>query len=362
MPESSEIVIRKTSIDLLRIIAFFFVIFNHTEDRGFFLFSLYPSNSIQYWVYMFVSVFCKFSVPLFFAISGALLLPKEESIKDVWLNRVLKLCIVLLVFSFGCYLINIRNDLSQFSWYFFFGKLYQSYHNVSYWYLYAFIPYLIALPLLRPLARNMKNEHFLYMAIIGISFMAVLPISEYLLWHGEHSLNNNFRLRWITSSAVIFPCLGYYLENRMDINKAKKYIPILWLINIATIMVTCYITYYKATITGVCNEESSQTFHSSFVLINVITLYVTFKCLFNKPLSHKWTSLITSIGKATFGMYLIHITVRELVNNFHILDFLRNTMHINYMISSFIYCLIIFIIAYAITLIMKKIPLLKKLI
>lgn len=361
MSESSKKVIRKTSIDLLRIIACFFVIFNHTGDRGFFLFSLYPSNSIQYWVYMFVSVFCKFSVPLFFTISGALLLPKEESIKEVWVNRVLKMCIVLLVFSFGYYLISIRKDLSQFSLYSFFGTLYQSNHNFAYWYLYAFIPYLIALPLLRPLAQNMKNEHFLYMAIIGIFFMAILPVSEYLLWQGEHTLNTNFRFGWITSSAVIYPCLGYYLENRMDVNKAKKYIPVLWIINIATIMISCYMTYYKATITGVCNEGNSQTFHSSFVLINVITLYITFKCLFNNPLPYKLTSLISSIGGATFGMYLIHTIVMGLVTRSHILEFMRNTIHINYLISSFIYCLIVFIVAYGIVLIMKKIPLLKKL-
>lgn len=354
--------VRNASIDLLRIIACFFVIFNHTGNSGFFLFSLYPTNTIQYWVYLFASVFCKFSVPLFFSISGALLLPKVESIKDVWVKRVLKMCIVLLVFSFVCYLISISKDLSKFSLYFFFATLYQSNHNSSYWFLYAFIPYLISLPLLRPLAQNMKNEHFLYMIVIGITFMAILPIVEYLLWQGEHTLNTNFRFGWITSSAVIYPCLGYYLENRMDDNKARKYLPILWGINIATIFVSCYMTYFKAKITGICNEGASQAFHSSFVLINVITLYISFKCLFNKPFSSKVSSLIASVGEATFGMYLIHKNVMVLVTRLHILEFLRETVHMNYLLSSLLYCLVVFVIAYGITLLMKKIPLLKKLI
>lgn len=61
-------------IELIRIIAAYFVIFNHTNKKGFFLFSVYERGSLQYWVYMIFSVFCKISVPLFFMIVGALLL------------------------------------------------------------------------------------------------------------------------------------------------------------------------------------------------------------------------------------------------------------------------------------------------
>lgn len=65
---------KRLDIELMRIVATFFVIFNHTGDKGFFLFSLYDAHSIQYWIYLFISVFCKFSVPLFFMIAGSLLL------------------------------------------------------------------------------------------------------------------------------------------------------------------------------------------------------------------------------------------------------------------------------------------------
>lgn len=37
-------------IELIRIIAACFVIFNHTGKRGFFLFSVYERGSLQYWV------------------------------------------------------------------------------------------------------------------------------------------------------------------------------------------------------------------------------------------------------------------------------------------------------------------------
>ena len=194
------------------------------------------------------------------------------------------------------------------------------------------------------------------MVLTGIIFLAILPVAEYLLWQGDITLNSHFNLRLITSNIVIYPCLGYYLENRMDMNKARKYISVLWLINTAAILVSCYMTYYKAAITGVCLEEYSQAFHSSFAIINVITLYTTFKCCFNKPLPSGWANLTASVGSSTFGIYLIHTTTMHFIETFNILEFMRETIHINYLVSVLIYCQIIFVTAYGITLIMKKIP------
>lgn len=78
-------------LEVLRILSIFFVIFNHTGANGFFLFSAYKSTEIQYWVYLFVSIFCKFSVPMFLAISGALMLGREnESIHRIWTKKSLK--------------------------------------------------------------------------------------------------------------------------------------------------------------------------------------------------------------------------------------------------------------------------------
>ena len=81
---------KRLHIEALRVIACFFVIFNHSQQRGYFLFSAYPQNSPEFWLYMALSVFCKFSVPMFFAISGALLLTKDESLSVIYKKRVFR--------------------------------------------------------------------------------------------------------------------------------------------------------------------------------------------------------------------------------------------------------------------------------
>ena len=79
---------RHLDIELIRIIACFFVIFNHTGEDGFFLFSRYDWKSISFWIYLMISIFCKCSVPLFFAVTGALLLEKEETAGRLWRHRI----------------------------------------------------------------------------------------------------------------------------------------------------------------------------------------------------------------------------------------------------------------------------------
>ena len=94
-------------LEAMRVIAIFFVIFNHTGSNGYTLFSQEPIGSGKFWIYLFISVFCKFSVPLFFAISGALMLEKQYDHKKLF-ERIMRIFIVLFVFSFAYYIKRIR--------------------------------------------------------------------------------------------------------------------------------------------------------------------------------------------------------------------------------------------------------------
>lgn len=102
---------RKTYIDFLRLIAIYMVLFNHTGMRGFILYTV-AKNSVLYPLYFFNTIFIKIAVPLFFLITGALLLDREESIKKIIQNRFLKYAIVLLVSSVIAYIYYDLKDLS----------------------------------------------------------------------------------------------------------------------------------------------------------------------------------------------------------------------------------------------------------
>ena len=68
------------------------------------MFSVYERGSLPYWVYMFFSVFCKISVPLFFMIAGALLLKKDMDLKEIWSKKISRILAALVIFTAVTYI------------------------------------------------------------------------------------------------------------------------------------------------------------------------------------------------------------------------------------------------------------------
>lgn len=355
---------RKIYIEVIRIIACLCVIFTHTMERGYFLFSVFPENSLRYWAYMMLSVFVKAAVPMFFLISGVLLIAKEEAIRSLYKKRVLKIFVVLILFSFLYYCRYIVYDISNFSIRNFFYELSISNWNFTYWYLYAFLAFLIGLPFLRILAKNMQKKEFCYLFLLILIYKAVIPIIEYVLWKGSESFNSSIRTLWINADIFIYPILGYYLEYKVDVKTVKKWIVPLWLINIVTIGMTCLITYYKIKVTGECSENQSQTFFSCFSMINVATVYLSVKYwMGNIKMPGRLEKMICSFGEATFGIYLLHLLfLQQLPVIPKVWRVLEKILGPNSLLSALIVCVIVMGLSYLVTLIMKKMPIMKKLV
>ena len=84
----------KIYLDILRIIAIFFVVFNHTP--GFYFMPSSQAGEVEYWWLLLQNQVVKMAVPMFLMVTGALLLPKEETIYEVLRKRVFRFLVVLL--------------------------------------------------------------------------------------------------------------------------------------------------------------------------------------------------------------------------------------------------------------------------
>lgn len=356
---------QKLDIEIMRIIAAYFVIFNHTGDKGYFLFSLYDKQSLHFWIYLFISVFCKFSVPLFFMITGALMLNREpEPLENLWKNRIFNMMKVLLLWSLFYYFVEICMGTQEFSVKNFVIRFYDSSWNVSFWYLYAYIPLLMSLPILQKFAKSLSDKDFIYLILLFMAFNSLLPVFQYYFWQERHNLNSNFRLNWICSIVFFYPCLGYFLEHRIRQFWNKKKIVLLWIINFLSIIISCYMTYMKINNTGISDGANSETFHSTFVFINCIAVYVSCQYFFReKEVNEILKKVIISIGECTFGIYLLHALFNSRIEPItRLWDIFRNQLHINYMISALIYSACVFLLSYALTFLLKKISFMKKII
>lgn len=91
---------KKYYLEVIRILAILMVMYNHSA--AFMSFS--NQSGVEYAISFLFSMVCKGAVPLFFMVSGALLLGKNESGKDLFQKRILRMILVIVIFSFLYYM------------------------------------------------------------------------------------------------------------------------------------------------------------------------------------------------------------------------------------------------------------------
>jgi len=356
---------RTLHFEIMRILAAFFVIFNHTGSRGYFLFSLRPEGSISYWLYMSASVFCVMSVPLFFMISGALLLGKEEPLSRLWKKRIGKMAVILVTFMalFELWDVLVLNKPLQVVP-MLRGLLEGDYSRTSVWsgylwYLYAYLAFLVGLPFLRAMVRNLKQEHYLYLLVISLVLTAAIPV---LQWFTGISVNADLKPQWLVQNIVLYPLMGYFLEHGVTTRKLKKWVLPMWLVNAAAIAVSCFMISVKGRADGGYFEWEPQIFHDMFVLVNAMVIFLTVKVLTEAVSIPGWlSSPVLALGKCTFGIYLVHYPI---LNSRLMTDFLAAMTQrgINNMAAVLIQCAAVFAISCAMTAVLRKIPVVKHLV
>lgn len=350
-------------LEVMRIFAIFWVIFNHTGRYGFFLFSDVDPEKPKFWIYLFFSVFCKFAVPLFLAISGALMLNKpNEPLREVWSKRIFRISVILVVYSAAYYIYNCTITNKAPDPFKFIVDLYSSGVQGHLWYLYLYIAYLAVLPFLRAMVNGLKNKYFIYMFFIALVLNGIIPSLEYLVLKNSVTMNSSLKIVWLADSAVLYPCLGYFMQHRMKKESIKKALPWLWLFSVIGIFLSGYVTYYKGMITGIMEEQASQEFFDDFAVLTCAAVFLTIRLLFEdrngSGISRK---LILSMGSCTFGIYLIHMWVRDiaLIDNVY---YCLNRIGLDRIICILLVCALILMISYLITLAVSGIPYMKKLV
>lgn len=360
---------RRLDLELMRVIACFFVIFNHTGENGFFRFSLCDSGSLRFWVYLAVSIFCKFSVPLFFMVSGALLLEREESLGRIWRHRIGKIALVLLAWSFFYYLDEVWLGWREFRLGDFAGQFLWGNWNLSFWYLYTYLAMLMTLPLLRKFAGSLTNREFVYLFSLAFVFSSLLPVLQYLLWQENHSFNSDFQLGWVCAQIFVCPLLGYFMRKRIPDFWSGRRLALLWAANLGGILVTAGLTVWKASLTGMLDENHSQSFYNLFSVLNAASVFAACTYLagrgaaLQRPLLRRLCALLQSMGSCTLGIYLLHLFFHQRLPFMgRLWDVFRVRLGLGDMISAFLYCGVIFLMGYGVTLVLKRVPLVRRLV
>lgn len=339
---------RKTHLDVLRVIACLFVIATHF-GFGYSVYQSKTAGSMPYWISLAISISCHFAVPMYFMISGALLLGKEESLTVLYKKRVSRIVITLLIAS-GIYYVVEKYVLNQP---FPIGQIYSGEAYYHLWYLYAYIAYLAFLPFLRIIAKKMTKPLFDYMFFTYIAIIGIIPIFELLFFNNATHLNQHLQITPFAMRIFIMPLVGYYLENKFDINKvSEKRLLLLWLADISLILLSAYATKVYAV-------PYAQTYLGCFAPVHAITLFITVKVQAqkNSKTQKSLSSFSTKIAPYTLGIYILHmIPMQILTSNLQLRDMYSQIGFLPQLLVWIIVVVILFFLSYVFTKILHKIP------
>ena len=301
---------RKEYLDLIRIIAIVLVLFNHTGNRGFVFFTQ-ARESLLYPFYLCGSVLIKTAVPLFFMVSGALLLGKKEGYRAV-LKRFFRFSAILLIASFIAYLYKcFRLHTVDFSLISFFETVYKEPVSVQFWYMYVYLVYILMLPFLRCLARNMDRKAFQWLFIM-YAFINSLTVIDFVLWQGRITHYSGFSM-FIANNNLFFPLMGYYLDNLLKKEEYnRKALYKLLALSLISVAVCCAVTHMKCALLDDWSEKTAQSLFNNVVYMPACTAFYGIKALFIKRnIGERLKKVITTLGGATFGLYLIEQICRH---------------------------------------------------
>ena len=220
---------KRLDYELMRILAIFLVVFNHTDNRGFFLYQVPGCSAVNAALSLLLATICKTGVPLFFMVSGGLLLHRQESLKKLFCKRIVRMALVLVLFSSVLYGFWIH-------WGFvpnpgvkdFVRRILTEGISIPYWYLYTYLGVLFLLPLLRPMAQNLSDQGYMWLFCVHFGFFGVIaplssilklePLNQYFvtgLTVGTGAAGTPF----MAGQAVYYMLMGYYFAHRFSWEK-----------------------------------------------------------------------------------------------------------------------------------------------
>jgi surface polysaccharide O-acyltransferase-like enzyme len=303
-------------IDVLRVLSMLSVVFLHTAAG-----SLRGNYGSAVWHFSnATTAIMSTSVPIFFMISGALLLnsSKTLSVGYTLKKRLPKVLMPFLIWSFTAvayyavlsYRANGAVDLAAMAN----RLLYMPSRATTahLWFMYALIPLYVLSPILKKLVDSLDDKLAKYMLGIWIIFSSILPTAAGFMPEAYRPLlvlNSEYNLSFMTGYAGYF-LAGYYLMNlKMHISKKL----LLILIAADTVIISAG-TWWKTAVSG-SYSEMFKSYGRIFVLLLSVAVFLLIREVTEgRKLPGVVSKAVSVLSDLSFGVYLIHNLLVDLLS------------------------------------------------
>lgn len=345
VPEKKEKIVY---LELLRTIACFLVIVNHTISG---VFQPRTPQMGTWWAAIISFFICKTAVPLFLMISGALLLGKVEK-KEKHIKRIRRIILDIVIFSFVFYVYGSIKTGTSVDMIEFLKRVGWQHFTNAYWYLYLYVGILVMMPLLQRLAANMSRRMYCYLILISVVFLGGMPIvTHYLPGVSAHQLfPEAFFSVYV---GIVF--LGYYLAHEVEIKNSYAFISALVFVGMI-----CFQTY--ATYMEYQHYPEDYLFYDNRTfLTNVMAAAALFYLARWFASVVEWKGFwrcVTILGGCSFGVYLLS----DMFIDVYAMNYLMLMQGMHILKATVLYQLLVFVTGIVVTAVLKKIPYVKRLV
>lgn len=328
------------NLEVLRVVACVFVVLIHISNvycRSF------PEISTASYVFsVIIDAISRMGVPIFFMISGALIIGSQVDIKKN-LKRTLVFTMILFVWTVIYIVWN----------YFYIGRTYD-FANFFYepskrhlWYLYALVGLYFAIPLIQTLFQNLSKELEKYFVITWAIYLIFIYVSRLIgikIKYGIPIIGFSYYLGLFI--------IGYLIKKYINQIKLKNiYILLVLFSSIAAIAVMTI----GASFTSGKHVDTYFQYGNPLYALAAISLFVfVYKKRDIKLIKTK--KIMQFISEASLGIYLIQIIFLDLIRfNYDILS-------LSAFIEIPVLFIIIFMASFAATTLLRQIPYVKKIV
>ncbi len=339
-------------VDVLRVVAMFLVVVIHVSGQ---LTNAWGQIPTSQWIIADIyGGLARVAVPLFFMISGYLLLPRSETLGSFYRRRIPRLVIPLVVWS-----------LIYLAWYcgghpgtcspgFVQNLLLVQGAYYHLWFLYSLLTIYIILPVLRLMVRPDGDRTVLwYFVGLWLIFQPLWTVLQHF-WN----IYINITALMATNFMPYF-FLGYLLG---EFSLSRRTVVASALIFAGGVLATSLGTYLLTSAAG-----QYDGFFYDFLSFNVIFAsagaFVLLRWAGEKlgAGSPRRQALSRSLATATYGIYLIHVLVIE------VLGYGIPFAHINSFMGSALWsipvvCGVVFCLSYTLVLGLQRIPLVRQIV
>ena len=332
-------------VDFVRVISTFLVVLAHVEGW----------SSDPRWANTIYYTLSRNGVPLFFLISGFLLLSRQEDASTFLKKRAWKILIPFFVWSiiYDVYWnqslaetgLTLRAILSMLI------RILRGPRATHLWFFYALIGLYLFTPILRLFVSKAKNTDILY--YIGLWFLAVPVLA---IVQEFSPLRSGFELQ-LATGYVGYYLLGLFL-GRLELSRKNLLVFVgLFIIGFVS---TFLVFQLNLPPHGGAKEIVFRSYLSANIILMAVPVFV-FLRVAGQKLPRRFLRILDLLSQASFGIYLVHSIVMMWLSagwaSFGFPFDIGSSLWVIPLVA-----VLAFVISFAITMVLRKIPFIRSIV